>query len=77
MPMNAHNIRVDDTLWSLAGIRAVEEGTDRSTLIRQWLQDYVDTGQATSGGKDRAKIRALQRVLKQHAEALAVLAKDD
>jgi predicted transcriptional regulator len=42
MPMNAHNIRVDDELWERAGARAANEDTDRSTLIRQWLQDYVD-----------------------------------
>lgn len=35
------NIRVPDALWDTAKAKASAEGTDLSTLIRQFLSDYV------------------------------------
>lgn len=38
---NLQNIRIDRTLWTEAGAAANQQGTDRSAVIRAFLEWYV------------------------------------
>lgn len=74
MPMNLHNIRVDDELWTRAKTRAKDESTSLSTLVRQWLTDYVETGSVGRQPKVRlsaAEKRALREKLSHFADVMA------
>lgn len=59
MAMSMRKFRVDDDLWARAGARAGMEDTNLSSLIRQWLQDYADTGAV--GRQPRVRITATER----------------
>lgn len=37
------NVRIPDELWDAAGAKADAENTDRSEIIRQLLQQWVDS----------------------------------
>lgn len=53
MAMNIFKFRVDDELRRRASERAASEDTNLSVLIRQWLENYVSTGQAGKYAKVR------------------------
>lgn len=74
MPTSQHNIRVDDELWSRAAARAADEGSNLSTLMRQWLTDYIERGSVGRQPKVRltaAEKRALREKLGHFADMMA------
>jgi hypothetical protein len=46
MATPVRKFRIEDELGFRADARAKSDGTNLSALIRQWLEDYVDTGRA-------------------------------
>lgn len=59
MAMSPHNIRIDDEPWARAVARAASEGANLSTLMRQWIEDYADSGAV--GRQARVRITAAER----------------
>jgi Arc/MetJ family transcription regulator len=45
-------IRVDADLWTRAGEQAVEGGTDRATVIKEFLRWYVGEPDAELPGRE-------------------------
>lgn len=41
MVTTTKNIRIDDQVWSAAGVAAQQDGTDRSALVREFFNWYL------------------------------------